>query len=343
MNFRPTCRCDASALSDFLGQRFHVAADPSFLDERHMEWKYWTARPDWAGSRGFVARHAGAIIAHAATWPVRVHVPDDAIPAVHVIDWAAHPQYPGAGLWLLRQIEAQGRLMIATGGTDITRRILPVIGFRPYGEVCSFARSVRPLRQAWATVEKDWRLPGRVLRNSYWRMRPALSAPPGWSVRPVSPADISDDAWPRPSAAMAVTARDSGFYDYFAECPRPRHVLLGLEARGGSMGYCCVAWARHVARVADLWLPSTSVRDWCAAFQTAAVFAARDREIHEVTAWASSATAKAALNLAGFRLRERSAISVLGDTRALEGRELHLQMVDTDSSFLRPEAVSYLT
>ena len=73
---------------------------------------------------------------------------------VHLIDWAADPEYPGAGLWLLRQIGAKVRMMIATGGSEITRRILPVIGFRPHGELYSFARPVRPLRQALAITRR---------------------------------------------------------------------------------------------------------------------------------------------------------------------------------------------
>jgi hypothetical protein len=98
-----------------------------------------------------------------------------------------------------------------------------------------------------------------------------------------------------------------------------------------------------VARIADLWLPSTKVDDWCAGFRTAAVLAARDKDVHEVSAWASTAVGKEALGRAGFRLRDRSALSLFGDARILEGRMLHVQMLDCDASFLSGETVSYLT
>jgi hypothetical protein len=52
---------------------------------------------------------------------------------------------------------------------------------------------------------------------------------------------------------------------------------------------------------------------------------------------------KEGLSRAGFLLRERSAVSLFGDAKILEGRQLHLQMLDSDASFLSQEAVSYLT
>jgi hypothetical protein len=63
-----------------------------------------------------------------------------------------------------------------------------------------------------------------------------------------------------------------------------------------------------------------------------------------VSAWASTAIGAAALRRAGFRLRERSALSVFGNTEILRGRELHVQMLDSDASFLAADqGVAYLT
>src|SRR5258707_704324 len=225
-------------------------AEGSFLAETHMAWKYWSARPDWAGSRSFTGRHDGAIVAHAAAWPVRVCIAGQVVPAAHLIDWAADPRHPGAGFWLLRQIGAKVPVMIATGGSGITRRILPLIGFRPHGELCTFARPVRPLRQALATRPRNWTLP-RLLRNTFWRLSSPLSLPRGWSVRPLAPEEVPPELWPQPSPATAVTARDTGFYRYFVDSPSARHELFGLERSGELVGYFCLAFAPHVARIAD--------------------------------------------------------------------------------------------
>jgi hypothetical protein len=97
IDFRPTTQCDAAALADFLGRVFQLRAGSPLLDEKHMGWKYWTARPDWEGSRSFTAQHHGAIVAHAAAWPVRVRVSDQEVTALTGIDWAADWKYPGAG------------------------------------------------------------------------------------------------------------------------------------------------------------------------------------------------------------------------------------------------------
>jgi hypothetical protein len=343
IDFWPTTQRDAAALSDFLGRVFQLRAGASLVDEKHMGWKYWTARPDWEGSRSFTAQHHGAIVAHAAVWPVRVRVSGQEVTAVHVIDWAADRKYPGVGIWLLRQIAAKVRMMIATGGSDIMRGILPVIGFRPQSELYEFARPVRPLGQALTTTERNWKLPARLLRNSFWRLSRPLSLPRGWSVTPLAPEEVPEGLWCQPSPKTAVTARGPGFYRYLVDSPSAQHVLFGLCKDRGLAGYFCLAFAPHVARIADLWLPSTNVQDWCAGFQAAAVVAAGQTRVYEVSAWASTALGKEALSRAGFLLRGRSAISLFGDAKILEGRELHLQMLDSDASFLSGEAISYLT
>jgi len=330
----PTTQRDATALSNFLSRVFQSRAEAPLLDEKHMEWKYWAARPDSEGSRSFAARHRGAIVAHAAAWPVRVRVSGQEVTAVHVIDWAADRKYPGVGMWLLRQIAAKVRVMVATGGSEDARRILPVIGFRPHSELYQFSRPVRPLRHALTTVERNWKLPVRLLQNTFWCLSHPLSLPRGWSARRVAPEEIPEGLWPQPSPAAAVTARGSGFYRYFVDSPSAQHVLFGLQKGRGLAGYFCLAFAPHEARIADLWLPSTNVEDWCAGFQTATVLAASEKRVCEVSAWASTALSKEGLSRAGFLLRGRSAVSLFGDAKILEGRQLHLQMLDSDASFL---------
>src|SRR5256885_11404094 len=144
----PTAQRDAAALADFLGRVFQPRAGASLLDEKHMAWKYWTTRPDWEGSRSFTAQHRDAIVAHAAVWPVRMRVSGQEVTAVHAIDWAADRKYPGVGIWLLRQIAAKVRMMVAIGVSQNSRGIFPFIGFRPQGELYEFARPVRLLGQA---------------------------------------------------------------------------------------------------------------------------------------------------------------------------------------------------
>jgi hypothetical protein len=332
IDFRPTTQRDAAALSDFLGRVFRSRAGASLLDQEHMGWKYWTARPDWKGPRSFTAQHQGAIVAHAAVWPVRMRVSGQEVTAVQAIDWAADRKYPGVGIWLLRQIAAKVRMMVAIDGSDIARSIFPVIGFRPQAELYQFARAVRPLAHALNTAERNWKLPARLLQDSFWRLWRPLSLPRGWSATPLAPEEVPEGLWPRPSPNTAVTARGRGFYRYFVDSPFAQHVLFGLHKDREPAGYFCLAFAPHAARIADLWLPSANVEDWCAGFQTAAVVAASQKRVYEVSAWASTVLGKEALSRAGFLLRGRSPVSLFGDARILEGRALHLQMLDSDAS-----------
>jgi len=342
-DFQPTTERDAHALSEFLRKAFELRAESPLLHEQHMVWKYWTPRPDWEGSRSFVGRLDGVIVAHAAVWPVRVRAPGNEVTAVHVIDWAGNRNYPGIGGRLMKHIAANAPMMIATGGSDIARRILPVLGFRPHGELCLFARPVRPLGQALTTAHRDYKLPARVLRNAYWCFSHRLSVPPGWSAKPLAPDEVPQGLWPQPSPAKAVTARDPDLYRYFLASPAAPHQLFGLQNGHQLVGYFCLAFVPHVARIADLWLPSTQLEDWCAGYQTAAALAAGDKQIYEITACGSTELAKQALAGAGFLVRGRSAVSLRGAANALKGREMHLQMLDSDASFLTEGSVSYLT
>jgi hypothetical protein len=339
----PATHDDAPALSAFLQRAFGLPSTAAFLDPRHITWKYWCAREDWPGPRSFMARGPAGIVAHVAAWPVRIRLPDRELQAAHLIDWASDPTYPGAGTWLLRQVRAKTAMLIATGGTEITRRTLPVLGFRPFGEICCFARPLRPFGQAWTTTPKTWRLPARAMRNSVWRLFPSLSPPPGWSAAPIEPGEIDDAVWPAASEQTAVGVRDAAFYRYVLASPATRHALFGLKRRGALVGFFCLAYARHVARIADLWVTSPAVDDWRDAFRTASAEAARSTDMYEVTAWTSTAPGREALARAGFRLRDCSTLSVYGGLQALGRRRLHIQMLDCDASFLGADDVSYLT
>jgi len=343
LDLEPTAPSDAAALSVFLGRMFQIRPGAPFLADEHMSWKYWTDRPDWVGSRGCAARHDGAIVAHAAAWPVRLCVPGRTIPAVHVIDWAADSKFPGAGVWLMREFIARARSAIAIGGSEITRRLLPLIGFEPHGEMCWYARPVRPVAQVLTSSTRPWTLPARLVRNSLWSFMPPRSVPRGWSAEPLDPRDVPEDLWPHASAETAVTARDAAFYQFVTASPSARHVLFGLRQRGELAGYFCLSFGPHVARIADLWLPSSHIADWSAAFQTAAAVAAGREDVCEVSAWASTAIGRESLDRAGFKLRDRLPVSVFGAGDVLGGRELHVQMLDCDASFLFDEKAPYLT
>jgi len=340
---RAAARPELPALAQFLARGLHLQPGASLVAEEHLAWKYWAPRGDWPGPRSLTACHDGQLVAHAAVWPVRIRTADAMVPAVHLIDWAAAPEYAGAGLWLVRKIRAMVPAMIATGGRDITRRILPVIGFRTHSALSIFARPVRPLGQAMTSAAKDWKLPTRLARNAVWVWSDRASYPRGWSASPLMPEELPEYLWPQPSASTAVAARSPELLRYFVDAPRARHVLLGLEKCGELVGYACCSFVGHHARIADVWLPSKRVADWCGAFRTAAAAAAREPTVYEVSAWASTTLGKTALAQAGFRERDRVPLRLFGDEGLQRQQEIHVQMIDCDASFLSDDGGSYLT
>ena len=187
--------------------------------------------------------------------------------------------------------------MIATGGSEITRRILPVIGFRPPVSCAAFARPLRPLRQA-CTTPRNLETPGAIARNSLLAPLAAAVA----SARMVgaaagpgrrSPGSVASSLHRRRRSPRGTPASTGISWIL----PRLGTRCSAWRRRGELVGYFCLAFAPHVARIADLWLPSTNVEDWCAGFRAAAV-AAREQGVYEVPAWASTALGKEALRRA---------------------------------------------
>jgi hypothetical protein len=80
IDLRGTSEADAATVSAFLTGMLKPKTSLSYAADAHMQWKYWTARPDWDGSRSFTAGTNGTIHAHAAA--IRRaddHAPRDAV------------------------------------------------------------------------------------------------------------------------------------------------------------------------------------------------------------------------------------------------------------------------
>jgi len=202
--------------------------------------------------------------------------------------------------------------------------ILPVIGFRPHSELYRFARPVRPLGTGIDHGGEKLETPGAIAAK--YLLAPVASAVA--SARMVGETTGSGGG-PEGFVASAVSRYSRNrpgrklSNRYFVDSPAAPHVLFGLQKNGELTGYFCLAFASHVARIADLWLPSTKVEDWCAGFRAAAVVAAREKRVYEVSAWALDRTGqRRAFPAPGFLLRGRSAVSLFGDAKILEGREL---------------------
>jgi hypothetical protein len=329
---------DAPKIAEFLRKVFHAGAEDAVARPDHMHWKYWEEREDWPGSRSFRLERDGVIVAHGAPWPSTVHIPDGAaLRGAQVIDWAAEPSAPGSGLTLMKNIAPEHvDLIFALGGSEATRKILPVFGFRPFNELWTFAKPLRPWAQMATHQHQNWKSAARLIRNLGWSLSPASPAP-GWSSRAVEAGEIRN--WPAPRDGTTVLGRDAQRFRYFEKCKMIRAQLYVVDREGREAGYFYLVFVPGQARVADAW--SISVEGWKQVYALAIARALEDRRTNEITTIAGLEDAQRALEQRGFQRRGAERLMIYDPKKTLDApARLHFQMIDNDAFFRhsgRPE------
>jgi len=329
---------DASKIAEFLCKVFHAGPGDTVARPDHMHWKYWAEREDWTGSRSFRMERDGMVVAHGAPWPVAVHPPEgSALHGAQVIDWAAEPSAPGSGLALMKHIAPEHvDLIFALGGSEATRKILPVFGFKPFNNVSFFAKPLRPFAQMVSHQQRNWKSPARLARNLRWSLRDA-SPGVGWFSRAVAADEIRK--WPEPGSGVTVLGRDASRFRYFAKCDLIRSQLYVVEREGREAGYFYLVFVPGQARVADAWV--VGAEGWREIYALAIVRALEDPGVNEITAIAGLEGAEKGLELCGFERRNTERLMIYDPRKVLDpAARLHFQMIDNDAFFRhsgRPE------
>jgi hypothetical protein len=340
--FRQTTHADSSALGAFLTRIFAMPADNLTARADNLHWKYWTPHPrPWHGSRSGVLERAGAIVAHGGAWPLRLRTFSDAFEAIHLIDWAADPAAPGAGLSVLTQMARRVDVAIAVGGTEMTQRILPRFGFQPHNTIRYYARPLRPLQQALTHQDRTWKTPARIVRSLVWRYLPPLSVGKGWSACRIEPASLPASVLPRPSGELAVFERSPELFQYLGGCPVAACELYLVERDGRRYGYFCLFLVPGTARIADAW--AVSPEAWRALFALAAT-TARRRGACEIVTASAMVEAEQALRACGYRVRNAETLVVYDPANRIpRGLACNFQMIDSDIAFLHAGTAAYVT
>lgn len=330
---------DGPRIAQFLETAFHIGPHHPSVQPDHLFWKYWSVREDWEGSRSFLLEREGNILAHGAVWPSWLRTEDETLRGGKVIDWAAAARPPGAGIALMKALAPETLdLIFALGGSEDTRKILPFAGFRPFNEVWSFARPLRATAQAATHQSRDWKLPARWLRNTWWSWKSARPGP-RLTSRPVSPDQIR--SWPRPAKAVHVFERTPQAFDYYSRCGLVRSRLFAVDFDGKECGYFYLVFAPGQARVADAWCSLADAGAWGGVYALAIERALEDGHANEITASAGIAVARRALDACGFRITGRDRLMVYDPGSKLEANaSIHFQMIDNDVFFRhagRPE------
>jgi len=310
---------------------------PANAQTGQLHWKYWQERADWAGPRSFVLADGEHVVAHGGVIPGRIAWGDERTNVIHVIDWAARPQVPGAGLSVMRHIGRFADALIAIGGGPQTRRLLPHLGFQPCGEATGYVRTLRPLRLLTASTRVSWRVVPRFARSVLWCLTAPGDGTDGWQVRRLEPHEVQRLApvFPVPKPDTAVLERSAGLLRHMLVCPIVPMELYALERQGRTRGYFLMAFAPAQARLVDCWIDSDDPQDWRALIQCAVRQAMHTAEVAEIVTWASDSALSRTLLGCGFHARNTQPVQTLGrNARAMPQANLRVQMLDRDAPYL---------
>jgi hypothetical protein len=228
--------------------------------------------------------------------------------------------------------------ILAIGGSETTRKVLPAMGFKEIAQTWEAARPIRPLMQILTHQHRNWKLAPRLGRNWWWSCTPRLSAPGEWAVEEISPAASGH------SPGTLSLPRAEGFFEYLRRCPAARFRLFALKQRGEPAGRLLLSVVRGQVRLAGLWLDEPSQANFRAAYTMAQVVARGIAGACEFIAKGTEGASGKAAAAAGLRVGERAPVFLLnkkGLVRPDPG--LQFQLIDDDGAFLDVGRANYLT
>jgi len=268
-----------------------MSPDAPFVEPALLHWKYYAPRPDSPGSRSYVLRRNGEIVAHLGVVPV----PDPELGiGLALIDWAARRDLPGVGITLLRKVAGLSPFLLVVAGSPATQAVLPKLGFSTADRLHSHARIVRPLRQAIRDPRNGWKKWARFLRNASALARSQTRMKTDQSDGAKQSREQRERSNLR---AERVESFEDGLLDYYLLCPGASVSGYQLLRDGYPAGRFLLSRVEGQARIAHLEADS---RDLAAAYRGAADQAALDPETSEVMAVAGTPALAGALHQAGL-------------------------------------------
>ena len=326
---------DEPQIIELLMRVFHVGSNAAFVDPAMLRWKYNEPRGDWPDARSFVMENAGRIVAHVGLWPVTLRTEAGTERGVHMIDWAAEPQTPGAGVALLQRLQQSYDFVYAIGGAKVAQTVLLKCGFFSVTKALTFARPLRPLRQILHHQTRDVRLPLRLLRNIWWSRTPARKSMQGWSVA------AATNGWA--GSSMLIGERDEGFIHYLRQCPSVRLLSFHILHEGRRSGFFALSVVGEQARLAGVMLEKPDPEYWRIAFCLAQDAVLSYTRASELVARTTAEPAFIAAAQAGMRVRKQSPVFLFRKNDAGDELPLQFQLWDNDSVFLGSLGPEFLT
>jgi hypothetical protein len=304
--------------------------------ERGLHWKYWQKRADWPGDRSFVLSDGSQILGHVAIVPGACTWGHQRAAVVHMIDWAASADAPGAGVALMKHVRSLADAMIATDGSPDTLRVLPVLGFRRYGTATLYVRALHPLRYLTFSAPWNWKTLPKFLISVAWGLAAPAVQCGQWNTRRIMPEQVQSIAAILPSAGAnrVVMERSTALFTYLLDCPIATVTLHSVEKAGHIRGYFLLAFVPGQARLVDCWIDSSEPDDWQALVQCAVHVARQAPGIAEVITVASDPLLSGCLRQSGFHARRKTPVQMLirkGQDGPPECPPV--QMLDSDAAY----------
>jgi hypothetical protein len=344
--FRRTRPEDQGAIVQLMKSAFGADMPSGLISPALLQWKFSDPRSGSPEGCSYVIVGDGRIDAHVAEWPISFQTPAGEVRSCHLIDWVARPEAKGAGVSIYLQVMEQYETVLAIGGSEHARKLLPKMGFRPAGALTQFARVVRPWRQfRIRPTRAGWRDVARLGRNIRWKMQAPRGLPPGWTAAPASDLEkLPGGALRVLSATFCTGVRTASRLRWLTECPAMNCGLFILNKGQAARGYFLLFQRGGQCRIADLAVDSEARGDWLAAYRTAAFTAAEQPGTCEITAASSLPWLSDGLKSLGFQPRGDLPVAIYDPRRQLTGGpSLHLRMTDNDYCFLYSEAYPFLT
>jgi hypothetical protein len=333
--FRATGQSDLPSLTKFLVRVYKFEPLDLHANPRLLEWKYLCPRVGWDGSRSYVLERDGGIVAHGGVCPVTFRLPNGGtVSSLAIMDWAADPSSPGAGLMLYRKLMEMAPTCFVIGGAPVTRQMIPRIGFRQAGDALTYAGWLRPWRE-FRTRPRTGRSVLRMLHGLAHpvSMRSGLSE--RWKF--VRVREFDDSLQPMLSGAKRTWTfcqRTVADLNYLLQCPHLEMRGFLLRRQGLLGGYFVLGKSGWETRLLDLVVDSDDVSDWklaCAAVTNAALL---DSEVCRIRVLSTLPILSQALAWNGYSCQYKEPIALHDPADALGGAfPVSFQLFDGDSGY----------
>jgi len=324
---------EADRVTGFLSSIFQAPLDARFISPGIFHWKYFAKRPDWDQPRSYVLKEDDALVAHIGVWPTRFRGPSGELTGMHTLDWAANRERPGTGSRLRLEVEELADFGIGIGGSVAAQMARAKLGYRTWRQMSILVRVVRPrLKFRSTSGGSQLRRFGRLGRDLVHAARSFSAARSGLSAQVVESFDDSLDKVASLAERGEVRAyRTAAVLNYFLSCPDANGIGIVFCDRSTLCGYGLLTRLGGQARIAALWVRG----DWESAYQLATEIAAKDPNVYEMIAGASSAREELALVRNGYRVRNVKSVDIR-DARGMirSGSAPCVQLADSDAFFL---------